>query len=263
VKSFPTTVHVELLSLGKIPDPFIGLNEWEVQWVGEAEWAFKTEFTANDTELSQPNADLVFEGLDTFATVLLNGKEILKSTNQFISHRVPVKGLLKSGPNELLINFASAFRKGREAESENEKLKLWNGDSSRLHVRKAQYNYGWDWGPILMTTGPWKPIHLETYHTRISEWDIRSKVSEQLDVTVNISFRLCSGSAENTVASIDVKGPDGSIIVGQSKNISPGSDGQAQFALSKDSVELWYPVGYGEQPLYTVEIQVIDDVITV
>jgi len=146
VQSVPTTVHVELLKLGKIPDPFIGLNEWDVQWVGEAEWAFKTEFQIAEHEISRPNADLVFEGLDTFATVSLNGKEILKTTNQFVLHRVTVKNLLVSGPNKLLINFASAFREGRKVEGENEKLKLWNGDSSRLHVRKAQYNYGWDWG---------------------------------------------------------------------------------------------------------------------
>lgn len=139
VQSFPTTVHVELLKQKKIPDPFLGLHEWDVQWVGEVPWAFRTQFAASQAEVSAPNVDIVFDGLDTFATVTLNGQKILETENQFISHRIPVKSILKQGSNELLITFASAFRKGREAEKAHGKLNLWNGDSSRLHVRKAQY----------------------------------------------------------------------------------------------------------------------------
>jgi len=75
---FPTSVHVELLKLKRIPDPFIGLQEWDVQWVGEAEWAFKTTFDVTGLELSYPNIDLVFDGLDTFASVSLNGTIVLE-----------------------------------------------------------------------------------------------------------------------------------------------------------------------------------------
>jgi len=71
VSSFPTTVHVELLKLKKIPDPFVGLHEWDVQWVGEAEWAFKTSFNVTEKELASQNVNLVFDGLDTFANVRL------------------------------------------------------------------------------------------------------------------------------------------------------------------------------------------------
>lgn len=78
VSSFPTTVHVELLKLKKIPDPFVGLQEWDVQWVGEAEWAFKITFNITEKELALRNVDLVFDGLDTFAKVTLNGDVILE-----------------------------------------------------------------------------------------------------------------------------------------------------------------------------------------
>ncbi|OSC98975.1 glycoside hydrolase family 2 protein [Trametes coccinea BRFM310] len=256
VQSFPTTVHVELLKLQKIPDPFIGLREWDVQWVGEAEWVFKTRFTVSDEEIDAENVDLVFDGLDTFATVELNGEKILNTDNQFVSHRVPVKDRLKVGDNELTLTFASAFRKGREIEQQHGKLNLWNGDSSRLHVRKAQYNYGWDWGPVLMTVGPWKPIRLETYNVRIADIDIRQKVDEKLGANLDVAFELSSNS--QSIASVSVKDPEGRILIGQSNITIKSERAEAHFKLSAGVLELWYPVGYGKQPIYSVEIQITD-----
>ncbi|KAF9482428.1 glycoside hydrolase family 2 protein [Pholiota conissans] len=257
VSSFPTTVHVELLKLKRIPDPFIGLHEWDVQWVGEKEWAFKTTLEVNEAELASPNIDLVFEGLDTFAIVKLNGTVILKAENQFHSHRVPVKSTLKSGANELLINFESAFLKGRDIEKVHGKNALWNGDSSRLHVRKAQYNYGWDWGPILMTVGPWKPIKLETYQNRITDFDVRAQVSEALDAKLSASFSF----SEKTpgYASFILKKPDGSVEASAEKiPVNGAGVAKVNFEWQSGEIQLWYPVGYGAQPLYTVEASLTD-----
>ncbi|KAF8192560.1 glycoside hydrolase family 2 protein [Pholiota molesta] len=257
VSSFPTTVHVELLKLKRIPDPFIGLHEWDVQWVGEKEWAFKTTLEVAESELASPNVDLLFEGLDTFATVKLNGEVILRTENQFLAHRVPVKSTLKVGANELLIHFESAFLKGRDIEKSHEKYELWNGDSSRLHVRKAQYNYGWDWGPILMTVGPWKPIKLETYHNRITDLDVRSEVSEALDVKLSASFAF----SEKTpgYASFVLKKPDGSVEASADKiPVNGAGIAKVNFEWQAGEIQLWYPVGYGSQPLYTVEVLVTD-----
>ncbi|CAA7259722.1 unnamed protein product [Cyclocybe aegerita] len=256
VSSFPTTVHVELLKLKKIPDPFVGLHEWDVQWVGEAEWAFKTTISVTKEELAGPNVDLVFDGLDTFATVRLNGKIILQTDNQFIAHRVPVKSDLHVGDNELLLYFASAFLKGRDIENAHEKYVLWNGDSSRLHVRKAQYNYGWDWGPILMTIGPWKPIKLETYKTRITDLDIRSLVSETLDV--NLTANIAFSDEYPGFASFTLKKPDGSVEIASEKIPISSGTAKAPFQWKAGELQLWYPVGYGAQPLYTVEVVLFD-----
>ncbi|CCM04064.1 uncharacterized protein FIBRA_06223 [Fibroporia radiculosa] len=257
VHQFPTTVHVELLKHKKIPDPFIGLQEWDVQWIGEVPWAFKTQFNVSEVEVSAPNVDLVFDGLDTFATVILNGHQLLETDNQFISHRVPVKQYVKVGDNELLIKFASAFRKGREIEKAHTKYNLWNGDSSRLHIRKAQYNYGWDWGPVLMTVGPWKPIVLEAYQARITDIDIRANVSEDLSANLDVNFVLSRDN--HSIASVNLKGPDGALVTGQNSIKISDSEAKARFKLSAGTYELWYPVGYGKQPQYTVEIEVADE----
>ncbi|TFK55470.1 glycoside hydrolase family 2 protein [Heliocybe sulcata] len=254
---FPTTVHVELLKLKKIPDPFIGLHEWDVQWIGETEWAFKNTFNVKVSDLAAPNVDLVFEGVDTFASVKLNGEEILQTYNQFLNYRVPVKKLLKAGANELTLTFESAFYKGRDLQKQHGKFALWNGDSSRLHIRKAQYNYGWDWGPVLMTVGPWRPIHLHAYTARIASLFARTSVSSSLSPSLTVSFSLSHEVA--STASVVLKDSSGKVIAQESKVQVKDGEAQVKFEVGGGKVELWYPIGYGKQPTYTVEVAVLDE----
>lgn len=254
---FPTSVHVELLKLKRIPDPFVGLHEWDVQWIGESEWAFKSTFTVTEEELRASHADLVFDGLDTFARIDLNGHTILETSNQFVSHRIPIKEILKLGANELVLVFESAFLKGRDIEKKHGKFALWNGDSSRLHVRKAQYNYGWDWGPVLMTVGPWKPVSLQCYENRIIDLDVRSDISEALDVKLTADFIFSEKTSG--VVSFVLKAPDGSIEVSAMEIPTGTGYAKIAFDFAAGQLDLWYPVGYGEQPLYTVEVELANE----
>ncbi|KAK7061680.1 beta-mannosidase B [Favolaschia claudopus] len=258
VTQFPTTVHVELLKLKRIPDPFLGRAEWDVQWVGESRWAFKTIFSVDkDKETNKySNVDLVFDGLDTFASVVLNGNEVLKTNNQFLSYRVPTKSFLKEGENELILNFDSAFSVGREIEAQHDKYQLWNGDSSRLHVRKAQYNYGWDWGPILMTTGPWKPVSLQCYDNRVLDLDVRTQISESMDAKFTAVFT--SAEKKKGFFSFVLKRPDGSEEFSDTKIPTDEGSGRISHSFPAGQLQLWYPVNYGEQPIYTVEVSITD-----
>lgn len=145
VAQFPTNVHLDLIANNIIPDPFIGKNENDVQWIGEATWLYRTTFSSpNITNESATKAVLAFDGLDTYATVVLNGHEILKTESMFIPVRVDVTAHLKAGAeNELEILFESAYLKGWELVEKhpNHKWGCWNGDNSRLAVRKAQYHW--------------------------------------------------------------------------------------------------------------------------
>lgn len=256
-ESFPTSVHVELLKAGKIPDPYIAMHEWDVQWIGEAEWAFKTVLDLTAEQLREPHADLVFEGLDTFATVIVNGQSVLETENMFLTYRVDVKKHLKAGINEIYLKFASAFRKGRALELQHGKMKLWNGDSSRLHIRKAQYNYGWDWGPILMTVGPWRPITLETYTARISDLRVSPIVDRDLTTTITTTFEVEGAPASGATAQFVLKSPSGKVVKTEEAKVQ-GGKGKLSWKFAKGDLELWYPVGYGKQPIYTVEVQLAD-----
>lgn len=143
VSQFPTHIHLDLLHHKLIPDPYIGQNENEVQWIGETAWTYKTIFSSPETN-GKAKAVLAFDGLDTFATVVLNGKIILEADNMFVSERVDVSDVLrKTGDNELVITFDAAYLRGwKEIEKHpDHKWGCWNGDISRLGVRKSQYHW--------------------------------------------------------------------------------------------------------------------------
>jgi len=154
VAQFPTNVHLDLIANDIIPDPFMGKNENDVQWIGEVPWVYKTAFPSPTLSMDERKiikAVLAFDGLDTFATVVLNGTEILKTDNMFIPERVDVTTYLKKeGDNELEITFESAYLKGCALMEKypDHHWGCWNGDSSRLAVRKAQYH--WVYLPFCM-----------------------------------------------------------------------------------------------------------------
>lgn len=141
VGQFPTNVHLDLLHHGLIPDPFIGKNELDVQWIGEAQWVYRTKFSSGAIPQGA-KAVLAFDGLDTFATVTLNGQTILETDNMFTPERVDVTSVLKE-ENELVIHFDSAYLRGWKLVEKypDHKWGCWNGDNSRLAVRKAQYHW--------------------------------------------------------------------------------------------------------------------------
>lgn len=143
VAQFPTNIHLDLIANGIIPDPYIGKNELDVQWVGEAVWIYRTTFCSPAVPTGA-KAVLAFDGLDTFATAVLNGREILKTESMFISERVDVTDCLETDDENVLeITFESAYLKGWEMVEKypHHKWGCSNGDDSRLAVRKAQYHW--------------------------------------------------------------------------------------------------------------------------
>ena len=144
VAKFPTNVHLDLLSNGLIPDPVYGKNETAVQWVGEKSWLYRTTFQNPKPLLGK--TILAFDGLDTHATVRLNGVIILRTENMFIPERVDVGNFLSSDENVLNIleiTFDSTYLIGKKLVEKHPDhyWGCWNGDPSRLAVRKAQYHY--------------------------------------------------------------------------------------------------------------------------
>ncbi len=169
----PSTVQTDLLRNGLIVDPFTGAHEAQLQWIGLADWEYRTTLNVDAATLAHEHVDLVFDGLDTYATVRLNGQQILEADNMFRRWRVPVKGLLHSGANELTVTFASPIRRLLPATLKRAYQLPGEFDSAfgdepkgvqtANYIRKAAYQYGWDWGPRYVTEGIWQPVRLETW----------------------------------------------------------------------------------------------------
>lgn len=158
----PGTVHTDLLANKLIPDPFYRDNENKVQWVEKAVWEYKTVFDVSaELLLQKKNIEIEFDGLDTYADVFLNGIRIMHADNMFRQWTADIKQLLKLKNNILQVRFAPASELAKLSKSAE---KISYPDNERIYVRKAQYQFGWDWGPRLVTCGIWKEV-------RLSGWD--------------------------------------------------------------------------------------------
>ena len=159
----PGCVHTALIAAGRIPDPFYRDNEKAVMWVGEADWEYRRTFQAAPALLAHDRLLMRFDGLDTLATIWLNGVELAQTDNMFRCWQFDVSGMLNPGENELRIQFTSALRVG-QAKLAERYLHNWSTDAEKLpggnYIRKAQSHFGWDWGPKLVTCGIWKDVSL-------------------------------------------------------------------------------------------------------
>ncbi|KAK5940758.1 hypothetical protein PMZ80_007175 [Knufia obscura] len=258
VTSIPTEVHLDLQANGKIAEPFSDLNELSVRWVAGKTWIYRTTFAFTPAaEAEHGHTDLIFEGLDTFATVNLNGKEILKSGNMFIEHRVNVRNLLKVAEdveNVLEIVFEPARQKGIELVKQHPEHRwiVHQTEVSRAPVRKAQYHWGWDWGPILITCGPWKPIVLHSYTTHIEDLWVEYSLTDDLQKVTGKICAIVSGSQpENVQFDLSL---DGSSITKNPMHEDPSIPGKYTSSFEVDSPKLWWPRGYGDQNLHNLHI---------
>ncbi len=163
----PGEIHTDLLNNKLIPDPFYRDNEKKLQWIERKNWEYKTTFKISAEMLKKRNTELVFDGLDTYASVYLNNKRLLKADNMFRQWRVDIKNEIKSGNNDLVIVFQSAQNVVDSLAKKD--LPFVIPDNPRAYVRKAQYHFGWDWGPKYTTCGIWKTPRIEAYDEKIPE----------------------------------------------------------------------------------------------
>lgn len=248
-------------NISRIPDPFLGFNELQAEWVADKAWTYQVELPPVAVANNGTVHVLAFDGLDTFATVKLNDKTILQSDNMFIAHRIDVtKHLKPTAANVLEIEFASARLEAikiKEAHPEH-KWVGFNGDMARLAVRKAQYHWGWDWGPILNTCGPWRDVRLETYQSRVEDLRVDYKLDENLKaVRGTISARVEGSSAKDVTFAVF----DGDNRV--FKETASVGEGVAKVEFHVNSPKLWFPHGYGEQPLYKITATVTSNSIEI
>ncbi|KAG9230710.1 glycoside hydrolase family 2 protein [Amylocarpus encephaloides] len=265
VSQFPTVAHIDLLHHGLIKDPYLDANELESLWVNDADWEYVTSFWQPEFDESDFKAELVCEGLDTICTVVLNGTTILEARNMHIEHRVDVTTCLSPGPNTLELKFknAPAFAKAemKRIGYKGNGTDVHFGGPERLFVRKAQYHWGWDWGPALNTCGPWKPIWLQTWDgahktgdgTRITDLKIRQHFSDDLkSVKLQVIAKVeCENPSPERAILVLIKNPGGG-QVGGTVSLSPDSADTFSTEIEIRYPELWFPFTYGEQPLYEV-----------
>lgn len=251
--SVPGTVHTDLLAAGKIPDPFYRMNELDVQWVDTERWVYRKEFDISKDFLDGDAIHLVAEGLDTFAEIILNGKSVAKTSNMFVAHRFAIKSLLKIGNNILEICFDSPTIRIKKLEEQYGALQVSHvpyGVYARVYARKAQYSFGWDWGPKLSTTGIWRSIHLDaSCGCRIKSVIARTVKIAKHNADVRVDVELERKGRVPRVLTFELTGK------GFAYRKSFAVNGPRKSVTIKiPNPNIWWPNGYGDQPMYQIRI---------
>jgi beta-mannosidase len=239
----PGTVHLDLMNNKIIPDPYKDENEKKVQWVENEDWDYQTIFKLSSKELENQNIDLVFNGLDTFSEIYLNGKLLQSTDNMFRKWTIPVKQNLKIGENILQIKFKSAVNVGKELAK---KVPFNTPESPRSYVRKAQYQFGWDWGPRLVTAGIWKDVQLKFWNqAKLENVKIEQKALTQQKTDLNIHAEIFVEKEGKYSISINNKSQNIALKLGVNVISVP---------YQIQNPKLWQPNGWGDPNLYNLKI---------
>ena len=246
----PGDVMLDLMRNDKLVDPYFGTNEEKVAWIGSTGWSYRKIFEEDELEKlckwDQPQ--LIFEGLDTYATVVWNSDTLLQSQNMHRKYRCDIPEI-NSTACTLWVHFDSPIDRGQAILDEAPRLiPVSNelqpiGQQTSSVTRKAKYQYGWDWGPRLVSAGIWRPVRIES-----------AKAIQQEDVWIelkslanDIAVYHISGPAELTAGTFECTGPDGKTC-DYTLDVFPSGG----FELTINGPERWWPAGMGDQPLYTL-----------
>jgi beta-mannosidase len=253
--SVPGGVHTDLMANGRIVDPFVGDEEKRVQWAAEQDWEYRRVFAAEPDLLAAAHVFLVCDGLDTLAEVELNGQGVGSTENMFRQYRWDVRQALRAGQNELRILFRSAVRYAAARQRERPLPDVNDPLPGAPYLRKAPCHFGWDWGPRLPAVGIWRGLRLEGYGaTWLADVDLRQEHTEgQVVLTATVTAERW----EQTPLRVTMRltAPDGRLQIAE----APLEAERQSIALPVDRPRLWWPNGYGEQPLYRVDIALASD----
>jgi beta-mannosidase len=265
--SVPGCVHTDLLKNKLITDPFYGDQEKKLQWIHNSDWVYQTVFSVNPDIYKQKHIELVFDGLDTYATVYLNDSVLLTSNNMFRQWKTDIKKTLHQNNNRLKIIFRSPYIV-TDSFAKKE-LPLIIPDHPRLYARKAQYQFGWDFAPKLTTCGIWKNVYLEARQDlKIEQITHRITNNDPDHFEVEIGAAIFADSVKETTiyAEIVLQNKQTAIqarpAIKPDKTVSfkkiilqPGFN-KIDVPFTIDHPQFWEPNGSGEQPLYKITVYI-------
>lgn len=247
----PGCVHADLARAGLLPDLYFrDVNKDYISLENE-DFDYTLTFDADKVD---ERARLVFEGLDTYCDVYLNGEALGECHNMFIPHAFDVSGKLKPKANELRVHFRSAVR-------EVEGLPAREGAFTveRLYSRRVQCTYSWDWVDRFVTAGMWLPVYIEYgADMKITDSYVYTTLIDDLGAEINCTLNF-DGYEAGSIVNIEILDKCENAVYEKKYFVREAS---LNFRVNIPDPELWYPYGYGDQPLYTLKASVCGNVHT-
>ena len=245
--SVPGTIFSDLMDQKMIENPFVKTNEDSVQWVSKKNWEYKTTFYLSTKQLEKKNIELHFEGLDTYATIYLNDSIIFKVNNAFKKYIIDIKKSAKAKNNVRVV-----FENFNDIELEKE-TEIWYQlpVKNRVFTRKAQFQYGWDWGPILNSCGIWKDVYLKTWDDAIIS-DIYIKQDSLTAIKTVLSADITIESEVEKFVELETWIYSKKIITGI--HLKKGEN-KLTIPIKIDNPKLWWTHNLGNPYLYRFDFK--------
>jgi len=249
----PSVVQQSLYENGIIPHPYLGTVENQLLWISDHPWDYTLHFDADKELLEKENVELVFEGIDTYANVRLNGQDLFFADNQFRAWKQDVKDLLKEKDNLLEVSFARY---------DSTQLALYEAHQPRLPEkyavsRKAPYQHGWDWAPKYKNVGVWKPVRLVGWNeARLENAYVVTMTADEMIAELIVHLDVESVEDEDFTVEIGPStGSGASVFTVQNRSLSLSKGRQhTVLPITIDNPQIWWPNEMGEQPLYDFEV---------
>lgn len=257
-ESFPANVpgdiFTDLLAADRIPDPYFRDNNSKVQWVGKRTWRYTRNFIPDAAILRKTFIKLRCHGLDTLATLWLNGIKLGNADNMYRTWEYDIKKHLKPGENIIEVEFqpTSPYAASKVAAYRNQHGLINRLKAPQTWVRKAPYMWGWDWCRPLLTCGIWKPIEVIGFDCRITDVRVEQNLDQSGSATLNLILAtegISTGlSAKTTVLFNDQ-------LVVDTVMTLPSGHGAAELRIPNP--QLWWPNGMGPQHLYMIVVELM------
>ncbi len=273
----PGTLFLDMMQNGIIENPYYRFNERQFAELAKRDYEYRSVFCVDEKIKKKENQVLVFEGLDTITSIFLNGEKIADTDNMHRTYRFEVGRLLKQGENEIHILFYSPV-KYIEEQHKAHPLPEFNTASPHgfSQIRKIHSSFGWDAEPVVPDSGIWRDVYLEAYdQVKLDHIYVRQRHQDKkvwLDAEVYLdqytqrsSLSICpsktgalSGKSPSEEYRVHMRLEDPDGILKAEGNVSI-ADGRGIWNIAVDDPQLWWPNGYGEQPLYKLSAALVQE----
>jgi len=261
----PGEIHLDLIRAGQMPEPTRSDNMPRCRWPETKSWWYRTTFELPADRLEYERQRLVFEGIDLYGQVFLNGKLLGEAADAFVPAEFDAKRLLRPGHNELVVRVTAGSELSRDPAAADGKIPnpgKRNWEAGRIWLRKPAFSYGWDWVDALPNIGIWRGVRLES-RRHVVLIDLRMDTLRQpkgvfLEMEALLE-NLHARSERACVFEVEIQPPDGGPVIARRYPVDamPGRHPLCD-TIEIPRARMWWPNGMGDQPLYRVVARVKD-----
>lgn len=256
--TIPNSVFINLIEACKIDRTDLDANPENYSWVSDVSWVFRKTFDVSEQALAADKVELICDGLDTLASVWLNEKLLGRVDNMFIQHRFDVTKYIRAGFNQILVRFDPAVPHAKKLMDRYTPFTdKFFFNPYRAYLRKAQYQFGWDWCPAMPGCGIWRPVKIETItKARLANVNISTIHCDQKTADVRVAVTLEKTARHKFHLELDIYDADGTVV--SHLKFEPHRD-SGSAVVHIDNPKLWFPAGHGHPNLYHLRVNLFAD----